>query len=318
MKYLLKEYLKLVLEYKPHSNNTFYHRSYKKFKVGDILSAQKEEKTGQHWLADKNTEKALEQYRLENCPNKPSRFNCVYASFIPRSRFVNKGFLYEIEPIGNMHVADANIIDLLGNRYRKDYSTSDNPEEPYVSKYDHYLEDYWTHEHHIRKDNLNDLEILMDNAKIIRVIDNENLLKHGDVVTIPNGIEFIGYVNIFAKDYKEENPNYSNMLTYKSDGNTRMSFKEGLSLLLGVRGLKIIGFEKQQHKSIPSIKVKIFSGFSGMISTVGLPAPGGRPYFTINISSSKDFNGCMIKLENDEAKMFYKTLKAGKLIIEEE
>ena len=101
----------LLCEYTPSPNVTLYHRSYVKFDVGQVLTAQKDLKTGKHWLASRRCERDLEDYRKKHHPELPSRFDCVYATLEPRSRFLNKGYLYAVEPIGKMFVADSTLID---------------------------------------------------------------------------------------------------------------------------------------------------------------------------------------------------------------
>jgi hypothetical protein len=72
------------------SNSTLYHRSPIKLKVGDKIQPRKN-KEGQHWLQSSMMEVALEELRKKEFPDRPSRFECIYASPYPRSRFVDKG-----------------------------------------------------------------------------------------------------------------------------------------------------------------------------------------------------------------------------------
>ena len=72
------------------NNSTLYHRSPIKLSVGDTIVPNR--KGGTHWLESKGCELALEQLRKQKYKDRPSRFECIYATAIPRSRFVDKGY----------------------------------------------------------------------------------------------------------------------------------------------------------------------------------------------------------------------------------
>ena len=98
-------------------NSTLYHRSIKKLKVGDVIKPRKIK--GSHWLEKSEMELALEQMRKESYPHRPSRFDCVYTSPHPRSRFLDKGDLYVVRPVGNMFMTDSTLIDDIGEQFSR-------------------------------------------------------------------------------------------------------------------------------------------------------------------------------------------------------
>lgn len=93
-----------------------YHRSSKVFDEGEILEpyAKNDEN---HWLHSQYTEKMLEKFREKYASDKPSRFNCIYCSVVPRSIFLTKGQLYEVRPIGNFHVALAYYVNEINHTF---------------------------------------------------------------------------------------------------------------------------------------------------------------------------------------------------------
>lgn len=90
----------LLLEYDLQPGVRVYHRSPRIMKPGDIVESRKT--NGRHWLTDKWSELALERYRKERHSDLPSRLDCVYGTLTPRSRFLSKGHLHVIEPIGSI------------------------------------------------------------------------------------------------------------------------------------------------------------------------------------------------------------------------
>ncbi len=111
------------------TNTPLYHRSLRKMNVGDAIEIPKDLTTNKHYLANKMGELALEQERKEIAPDAPSRLNCVYSSLIPRSRFIDKGYLYRVKPTGRIFVADSTLIDAIMERF-------DNEYYEYISRYD--------------------------------------------------------------------------------------------------------------------------------------------------------------------------------------
>jgi hypothetical protein len=113
------------------TNTPLYHRSLRKMNVGDAIEIPKDLTTNKHYLANKMGELALEQERKEIAPDAPSRLNCVYSSLIPRSRFVDKGYLYRVKPTGRIFVADSTLIDTIMERFDIEYYD-------YIRRYDSY------------------------------------------------------------------------------------------------------------------------------------------------------------------------------------
>ena len=110
------------------ANTPLYHRSMRKMNVGDAIEIPKND-TGKHALSSKMGEIALEQERKEIAPDAPSRLNCVYSSLIPRSRFVDKGYLYRVKPTGRIFTADSSLIDTIIEKFDREYYE-------YISRYD--------------------------------------------------------------------------------------------------------------------------------------------------------------------------------------
>ena len=104
------------------NNSTLYHRTTEKLKVGDIIKPNKTK--GTHWLEKNNMELALEGLREQKYSKKPSRFSCIFSSVIPRSRFVDKGYLYTIRPIGKMHMPDSTLIDQMDRKFNDNFMDS--------------------------------------------------------------------------------------------------------------------------------------------------------------------------------------------------
>ena len=163
-------------------HTSLYHRSSIKLSHGDIVKPRIGE-TGTHWLEDKPFELALEYYRKENAPNKPSRLNCVYSSLIPRSRFVDKGYLYEIKPKGKIHVVDSKMIDEMADRFDRDMydsieyrSMEDMKDKELFLKDPERLERFLNGGHWYwkgttpNKSNIKNIEILSDSAVVVQEI----------------------------------------------------------------------------------------------------------------------------------------------------
>jgi hypothetical protein len=187
----------LFLEYTLSNNVTLYHRSPKKFKVGDTLTAQVDPATGNHWLAKKQYEKEMEEYRKKHYPNLPSRFNCIYSSFSPRSRFIGKGYLYAVKPIGKTHITDSKIIDQLGRNSWKD------DDYGYDSSL---IEDYWKGVEP-RRGNIDDMEIMSESAEVIEVVGENKRLQRGELIVFGSGaptIKAVVRINRMKKGPQDE------------------------------------------------------------------------------------------------------------------
>ena len=167
------------------TDTPLYHRSLRKMNVGDAIEIPKEPSSGKHYLASKMGELALEQERLLEAPNAPSRLSCVYSSLIPRSRFVDKGYLYRVKPTGRIFVADSTLIDTIMERFDREYyervSSFDQPERKAIeqellqnpSKLTNYLPreayEYWKGSVP-NKNTLRDIEVLSDGAIVTEVV----------------------------------------------------------------------------------------------------------------------------------------------------
>ena len=172
------------------TNTPLYHRSLRKMNVGDVIEIPKDLTTNKHYLANKMGELAMEQERLLEAPDAPSRLNCVYSSLIPRSRFVDKGYLYRVKPTGRIFVADSTLIDTIMERFDREYyehvSKYDQPLRKEIeqdllqnpSKLTNYLPreayEYWMGEKPniaaFGKAALRDLEVLSDGAIVTEVV----------------------------------------------------------------------------------------------------------------------------------------------------
>ena len=172
------------------TDTPLYHRSLRKMNVGDAIEIPKDLTTNKHYLANKMGELAMEQERLLEAPDAPSRLNCVYSSLIPRSRFVDKGYLYRVKPTGRIFVADSTLIDTIMERFDREYyervSRYDQQDRKEIeqdllqnpSKLTNYLPreayEYWMGEKPniaaFGKAALRDLEVLSDGAIVTEVV----------------------------------------------------------------------------------------------------------------------------------------------------
>lgn len=183
------------------SNSTMYHRSMHKFKVGDIIKPMKN-KTGEHWLQSNSMEVALENLRQERYSDKPSRFNCIYTTVVPRSRFVDKGYLYTVRPLGNFFMTDSKIIDEMDGRFSSnlnDYFGEDWKQQSEVQKLakngdkraielltmnlPYEANRYWTGIRSLRG-RIQDIEILCDSVIVTEFDEDKDRLKVGDKIVI--------------------------------------------------------------------------------------------------------------------------------------
>lgn len=188
-------YSHLLLEGIGH-HTSLYHRSPIRLKVGDHIKVPKE-KTGKHWLETKEAEIALEVLRREEYADRPSRFDCIYSTLIPRARFVDKGYLYRVRPVGKIHVTDSLYIDRIIDRFEREYYDSirdrddrreyykEHPKElvyflPVEANY------YWDGVEPSRV-NLKDVEVLSEGAVVIEEItetEKSQPFRIGDTVVV--------------------------------------------------------------------------------------------------------------------------------------
>lgn len=202
------------------SNSTLYHRSPIKLKVGDKIQPKKN-KDGQHWLQSSMMEIALEEYRKRNFPDRPSRFDAIYTTPYPRSRFVDKGYLYVVKPIGKYFMTDSMLIDEIlrdfdREFYNMDYDRTKELRDKVKKRNKEALDElvwmlpsweakkYWEGYSMAAKNLRQNLEILCDSAIVTEVIDDDRL-KVGQDVTIKNeGLKARMTLFINSKDSKKE------------------------------------------------------------------------------------------------------------------
>lgn len=281
-------YESLMLEYTVATGVRLYHRSMQKFKVGDVLTAQKNEK-GKHWLSYHTHEKGLEAFRtkrkyepapyftarerkkksfveperkFKSFENLPSRFECVYATFIPHSRFLSKGQLYVVEPIGATHVVDSRIIDKLARLPTRSRDYSDDSIEPEFEdtwEAENLYDDYWRGTEPTRG-NLQNLEILMDSARIIEVVNETTQpIQQGDSFQISSTATQINAVIEIRGDSV-------------SWGDNKQTLEDFISDTANIPGIKVGAVPENSY--FMSVPVVLSSGFKGKIHTMKLPEPG--------------------------------------------
>ncbi len=292
----------LLREYTVSGNATLYHRSPQKFKVGDILTAQVDPATGKHWQAKKKYEQEMEEYRKKNHPDLPSRFNCIFASFSPRSRFIGKGFLYAIKPIGKMHVTDSKFIDQIGSNSWKgdDYGYDSS-----------YIEDYWKGVEP-RRGNINDMEILMDQAEVIEVIEEQQRIFRGMNFSIGPGVgSIVGTVGVSTR---KDGTTY----VFASNGNDMIPADEGLERLKAP-GIKLGEIKKKSYGDDKEQIVHLGPGFSGVVVTYRGSEPGAQkesylvPSISVSPGSAIGSDGISIRLDDESCKNFIRSFRKGQI-----
>jgi hypothetical protein len=207
-------------------NNTLYHRSFKEMAPGEIIKPSTKE-TGEHTYLNTPFEYALEEYRKDNFPDRPSRLNSIYSSITPRSRFQSKGFLYEVQPLGKMFMTNSQLIDEMGMTYERElydrieqgwygrdieYNSQllkkakegdERARQDLIDILD-YPYEYWKG---TEKSNKKVLEVLSESARVIRKVEEpKQLIKDDKVIVSKDGL--IGDCHIiFNSVYKrEKNP----------------------------------------------------------------------------------------------------------------
>lgn len=196
-------------------NSTLYHYSEKKMKVGDVIKPRKVK--GTHWLAKNVEEITLEHLRKTEFSDKPSRLESIYTSVIPRSRFVDKGYLYVVKPQGNFFMTDSTLIDNLGYQFYREldrqYGMNRVSEiQQKIKDKDYYtLEDIkyclpieaYTYWEGTQGGDLKDLEVLCDSAVITEgPIEDERLKANKNVEIIKEGL--IATMSIYFNSIKSK------------------------------------------------------------------------------------------------------------------
>jgi len=168
-----------------NESTTLYHRSTKEFQPGDILDSKYVKQNGKHWLENITSELELEKFRKNNYPDRPSRFDSVFLSVVPKARFLSKGFLYEVKPIGDIFVTNSQTIDKLIGYLGM------TPERAEIL-----FHSYWNpQKEDLGKDQVNNLEVLSDRAQVIRKVEEKEDLNVGDEVELirPVLLDYHGY-----------------------------------------------------------------------------------------------------------------------------
>lgn len=295
----------MLLEYKLSGSVTLYHRSYKRFEVGDELTPQTEASTGKHWLASKESERELESYRSKNHPNLPSRLSCVYASFVPRSRFVSKGYLYEIKPVGATHVADSTIIDRLSESSSVDHNL---------------VAEYWEEADPYRS-NVGSLEALMEKAVVTKVVDEGTLrLFRDDVIKLGQDAPSIEVdLRLSAKDYRADKARTLNDYRADSaDGRSEIPFADAVEHLRATEGLSLVDDVNQkptQFEYSKNFRAKIGPGFVCRIVTLltGRPGENQTAYLSATLSTSVDESGILLNVNGEELGKLIRAFRQGKV-----
>ncbi len=291
----------ILLEYSVNPSSTLYHRSPHDFKVGDILTAQMDPKTGEHWLASKEVERDLEKLRKKSYPDLPSRFNCVYLSFVPRSRFLAKGKLYAVEPIGKMHVVNSQIIDELSQTKYPSYSL---------------MEEYWQGSEPYRS-NLNDLEVLATSARVVEVVDEDNgkRLQPGDKIEFQEGAPIIDA----EISYYWSNPKYEKSApkpyTYLADGNRLAAIDDALAICRNSPGLQILdepNMNLGEDDRGAKIRVRLGPEFVGKFRTFRVGEPGKKhSYNPLDASVSCADDGPGMRIPSEQVGKLLKAFRKG-------
>lgn len=244
----LKEIVQSFILSEISENTILYHRSNDIFKEGDILNPKKKFGDDHHQKNNK-LQQYLENYRKENFPDKPSRLNCVFCSVIPNSAFMNRGYLYEVTPIGKTHITLAFFINKINtlfseekyfqtrddmvsisdyiDRYGKEdgmrrYKSYQDEIEQHVmylikSDLDKYCEWYWkgvNYNGDSYKKDTKWVEVLCEQVKVKRVYGSSSLkvFKPNDIIKNKDEIQLEVYT--------------FNGKIYKSNGNVQHSEEE--------------------------------------------------------------------------------------------
>lgn len=167
------KFTQLILE---SNSPILYHRSTHKFKDGEILEAKLSSKY------NSNYENILEEYRLLNKPNLPSRKKCFYLSPDLRSRFHYRGFLYQVKPLSQIHITNSNIIDNLG-------SSSMDGKKQIVEKL---IKEYWNPGNKwVNKNQIRNIEVLCNKIQIISKVTKQTELFKDDNIKCIKEFEYL-------------------------------------------------------------------------------------------------------------------------------
>jgi hypothetical protein len=281
----------LLREYKTQPNVTLYHRSQIDYKIGDVISF--DESTSKFRLSKSEIEDELEDYRKKYHPDLPSRLTCVYASFVPHSRFLSKGQLYAIKPLGITHVTDSRLIDK--SLYRRD-------------NYD-LIENYWDGEEP-RKGNLQDMEVLMNSARVVEVIEENNRLKPGTRIKFePNAPVINAQIDYYPSD-EEGSP----IVYVNDDIRSLKSVINNLNVSgLQITNLSTVDVDKNPPNFSSEINVNLKPGFVGQIARFYYSQPGNKDEQIVQASIAVNGSPEM-RINDEETRKLIKAFRQGKIV----
>ncbi len=281
----LNTYLKESLLLELSNNSTLYHRSPNEYKVGDKIMGQRSRPDVKEML--------LEYVRQKSFEDLPNRTRCIYSSPVPRSRFMDKGILYVVKPIGNHFITDSRIIDEIGNKI-SDYGVENRIVEKeevaenidfYLGAFNvsHLIDRYWKgSESNKSKDKLQDLEILSEGIEIIEVINQTEKLFTGDEIKVVGefSIELPYFLTENETDDEETAKTKQQMIAKYFDSvdksksyNQRGTIKKGTVL-------KVAGTRRKMDQS--KDERKEFSAGPSEFTAIYLQFPDfGTPFFMI-------------------------------------
>tara|TARA_R110000822_G_scaffold4773_2_gene20443 strand:- start:97 stop:1188 length:1092 start_codon:yes stop_codon:yes gene_type:complete len=182
-----------LLEYKLQDGVTLYHRAFESDLLpGTLISSQNNAKnSGRH--KSRPGEVALERYRRENFPDLPSRLAGAFATLQPQSRFSSFGHLYEVTPVGNSIAVDSLIVDKIWekageiNMEQREMGSDDPYEEDIFYEIAWLAKRYWSGVK-VTRENIRNVEVLANEFKVIRRVQQEHRLAHGVNFIAPTGL----------------------------------------------------------------------------------------------------------------------------------
>jgi hypothetical protein len=196
-----------------------YHRSLKTFKVGDFIEGSfsssyrnssdaeiameqiRREKLERKWQEDwriKNPPKGRGKKKVEiPAPPMPSEFDkglsrigSVFASLVPRSRFMNYGKLYRVRIVGDLYkIADSRLIDKIQEEAYsaarfQGFGDREISKESRIENVKHhiyyYAHKYFDEEVKITKYNLEDIEVYAPRMEVVEVVEEEGRVLSGN------------------------------------------------------------------------------------------------------------------------------------------
>ena len=238
-------------------------------------------------------EKQLEKFRQVKYPDLPSRLNCVYATFKPRSRFLRKGYLYRVKPIGKTHVADSELIDSLDRSYERGGFGATN-----------LMLKYWEGIEEPGRYDMNSAEILMESARVVEVVDEKQRMQLGMKIRFSGEAPKIrANLNVYGPVGTSERSVYSL--------NEKIPLKDGLKRL-EVPGVFVSKALHKSEYSPDSHPVVLAPGFEGFIVSTSSPDPGSRYRGTLQLFVSPSMDPAAgVQIDVDESEKFMKAFRAG-------